>query len=121
MVRSVVHHFCAILCGRSLVNMYLVFAQFDAARILEVDRADLLDDRVDLGMRPALPVARRLRLAGIGDELGMPAVEEERQIGMAAPGLDAAGHDGLEIAAVATRHQRALGDVDGRVDAELTP
>ena len=26
--RSVVRQFCAILCGRSLVNMYLVFAQF---------------------------------------------------------------------------------------------
>ena len=50
------------------------------------------------GVGPALPVARRLRLAGGGDELRMPAVEEERQVGMAAPGLDAPGDDRLEVA-----------------------
>src|SRR4029077_13698439 len=83
--------------------------------------ADLLDDLVELGIAPALPVARRLRLAGRGDELRMPAVEEERKVGMAAPGLDAPGDHRLEIAGSAAVEHAALRHHGRGVDAEFAP
>ena len=74
------------------------------------------------GFAPTLPVARRLHLAWGCDELRMPAVEEKRQIRMAAVSLDAPGNQSLEIASDASvQHRGALGDFSLRIDTELTP
>jgi hypothetical protein len=51
----------------------------------------------------------------------MPAVEEEGKVGMPAPGLDAPADRRLVVAAVAPRHERRLGIVGRRVDAEFLP
>src|SRR5262249_61323207 len=54
-------------------------------------------------------------------ELRMPAVEEERQVGMAAPGLDAPGDHRLVVAGGAAVEHAALRHHGGSVDAELAP
>src|SRR5204862_2783514 len=96
-------------------------AQLEAPRIVEADGANLLDDLVERGRGPTLPIARRLRLARRRHELRMPAVEEERQIGMAAPGLDAPRNDGVEIPRSPAIVHRPLRDIRLGVDAELPP
>ena len=108
--------------GRHLLHRepHELLPKLDAARIVEVDRADLLDDLVQLGVRPALPVARRLPLAGLGDELRVPTVEEERQVGVASPGLDRPADLGLEIAVEHLVPNLWIHSA-GRIDAGLDP
>src|SRR5581483_231988 len=102
-------------------KLHVFAAELDALRIVERRLARLLDDLVELRIAPALPVARRLWLARGRHELRVPAVEEERQVGMAAPGLDAPRHHRLEIAGLPAVDHAALGDHGGSIDAELTP
>src|SRR6266568_5906285 len=81
-------------------------AELEALWIVKADGADLLDALVELRRGPALPIARRLRLAGRRHELRMPAVEKKRQVRVPAPGLDAPRYQGVEVAAGAAVDQR---------------
>src|SRR5882724_11508828 len=76
----------------------VALAELDRFWIVEPDRAGFLDDLVQRRARPTLPVALRLRFAGLGDKLRMPAVHEIGQILMASPGFDAPANEGVEIA-----------------------
>src|SRR3546814_3996643 len=58
----------------------------------ELGHPHRLDDLVEFRVAPALPVARCLALAGLGHIVRMPAIEEEGQVGVAAPGLDRPAH-----------------------------
>src|SRR5690606_39379242 len=90
-------------------------------RVVEFHLADLLDDLVELRRRPALPVARRLDLACRGDEVGMPAVEEEREVGVTAPGFHAPADRNFKVTTVAPREESRLGVLHRDVDAEIAP